>query len=228
MARFCEICGKYSGRYPLCYSCYNITNGSDNEEDYDEYEDEYEDDYEEDECVEYDEYIENKCIICGEPSKEHYFCKTCYYKYRNKSLLLKIKNCRESEVVNASYESLYTCKDGHIVKSKSERDIDNFLYENGITHAYEKSLYIEGQKLQPDFYIPKIDTYIEHWGFDKSNQEYQQTKKFKLPLYKKARITLICTYETTDAKNMENALQRKLRSYKKGTINFLETEDYEF
>src|SRR5574344_1188806 len=63
-----------------------------------------------------------RCIACGKPTEPGYFfCRECYHKYKNKNLLLHIKNCRDIEILNESYEGIYQCKDGHIVKSKSER-----------------------------------------------------------------------------------------------------------
>ena len=134
--------------------------------------------------------------------------------------------------MDSSYESDKVCEDGHVVKSKSEREIDDFLFANNIIHGYEYELpYGATQKetLHPDFYLPNYlgegkDAYIEHWGYDESNIEYTKTKKFKLPIYKKLGITLICTYEKSDAKNINAALRRKLnkQNIKENQINFLE------
>ena len=134
------------------------------------------------------------------------------------------------ELLDESYEGRYTCKDGHIVKSKSEREIDNYLFENEIPHAYEKELSFgasEKDILHPDFYLPNYlgkgkHVYIEHWGYEENNIQYTQTKKFKLPIYKKLGITLVCTYEKTDTKDIESTLDRKLKkeNIKENQINF--------
>ena len=244
MAKKCAICGKGSGMYPLCASCFKLRDAGEIEKceecgtwyktkegcpicknkrksytsaksnPFDDNDEEYE----------YD-YLENECIICQEPSENHYFCKSCYYKYRNKSLLIRITKCKNVELLDDSYEGAYKCKDGHIVKSKSERDIDNYFFDHDIAHAYEKPLHIDGETIHPDFYLPKLNVYLEHWGYGKSNKEYQEMKNFKIPLYENAGITLICTYESSDAKDIESALDKKLSTYKKGQINFLENED---
>jgi len=119
------------------------------------------------------------------------------------------------ELLDGDYEGKYTCKDGHIVKSKSERDIDNYLFEHGISHAYERELpygATDKEVLHPDFYLPnylgeKKHVYIEHWG---NNIQYTKTKKFKMPIYKQLGITLICTYEKTDMGKIDTVLDRKL------------------
>ena len=164
-----------------------------------------------------------KCLLCNEESGNYLFCKSCFSKHHGKTLLFKIscdKN-QKLELLNESYEGIYVCKDGHIVKSKSERDIDNYLFEHKIAHAYEKALPINGEIFKPDFYLKDLDVYIEHWGYDETNKEYTSRKEYKIPKYKEKGITLICTYEATDMQDVETSLQIKLESYKKGEINFL-------
>ncbi len=167
--------------------------------------------------------VNKKCILCDNDSGEYLFCKSCFSKYRNKTLLLKITvdNNQKIELLNESYEGIYVCKDGHVVKSKSERDIDNYLFEHKIAHAYEKALPINGEIFKPDFYLPDLDVYIEHWGYDETNVEYTRRKEYKIPKYREKGITLICTYEATDMKDVETSMEIKLDTYKKGEINFL-------
>lgn len=175
---------------------------------------------------------EKKCILCGAESGNYLFCKKCYSQYKGKTLLLQIKvaNDQEIKILNDSYEGIYTCKDGHVVKSKSEREIDNYLFDHKITHAYEKALPIdenEENDLHPDFYLKDFlgegkDVYIEHWGYNEDNTKYQKEKKYKLKKYEELKITLICTNEEKDAKDIEVALNRKLNKklIKENEINF--------
>lgn len=168
----------------------------------------------------YEEQKENKCLTCDNKSGKYLFCKECFAKYHGKTLLFKItcdKN-QKLELLNESYEGIYTCKDGHIVKSKSERDIDNYLFEHKIAHAYEKSLIIGNEIFKPDFYLKDKDIYIEHWGYDESNKEYTKRKEYKLPKYKEAKITLIQTNEK-DMQDVETSLELKLNNYKQNQIN---------
>ncbi len=164
----------------------------------------------------------NKCIICGTDSGNYKFCKKCFAEYHGKTLLMQIKVAKDEEikVLNESYEGIYECKDGHVVKSKSEREIDNYLFENKIAHAYEKPLIIKGEIFKPDFFLPDLNVYIEHWGYDENNKEYTQRKEYKLKKYSEEGITLISTYEATDTKNIEVSLALKLSKYENGKINF--------
>ena len=172
----------------------------------------------------------SKCITCGKTVDGLLFCTNCYHKYKNKELYFKISNCTNIELVDENYEGRKICKDGHIVKSKSEREIDNYLFDHGIPHAYEKKLSYgpkEDEYLHPDFYLPHYlgkdkHVYIEHWGYNENNIKYTQTKKFKLPIYEKLGITLICTSEKTDMEDPESTLDRKLNknNIEENKINF--------
>lgn len=227
MRKICEICGNPSGMYPLCPACFKLRDEGKIEkcsvcgkwhkinEPCNCKEQKKE------EPIVKNEEPHHGCILCGKDANEFLFCKSCYQKYKNKSLLLKINKCTEIEILDESYEGLYTCKDGHVVKSKSEREIDNYFFDHKIAHAYEKALEIDGEDFHPDFYLPEKKIYLEHWGYDESNSEYTKIKKYKLEKYKKEGITLICTYEKYDAKDIEFALDKKLKNYKEGEINFL-------
>ena len=159
----------------------------------------------------------SKCITCGRQSEGLLFCSSCYHKYKNKELLFKITNCTNVELLDENYEGKITCTDGHIVKSKAEYMIDNYLYKNNIIHAYEKGLpYGATQKevLHPDFYLPnylgeKKHVYIKFWGYNENNIKYTNSKKFKMDIYKQKQITLINVYEK-DTYDIETNLDRKL------------------
>lgn len=172
----------------------------------------------------FDKHFEDsECIICGKPSNGYLFCKKCYYKYRNKSVILKITNCSQIEILESGYESKIICADGHHVKSQQEAMIDNYLFEHNIKHIYENPFSIDENPehdLHPDFYLPDLDIYIEHFGMT-GNNKYEETKEYKLPIYEKAGITLIIT-EGKDINNLNANLTRKLKFYKKGEINYLE------
>lgn len=171
------------------------------------------------ECMsdDYDEE-ESTCIICGKPSNGYYFCKDCYYSYRNKTILVKIKNCEIpcGEPLDESYEGVYQCIDGHIVKSMGEQTIDNWLFRNKIFHAYEAPLSIGKNKnpIKPDFKLINYlgegkDVYLEYFGME-GDPNYDETTAYKIQAYKEQKITLICLYRKTDGNNLEWALQEKL------------------
>lgn len=108
--------------------------------------------------------------------------------YKNKVLYLQVKKCSEFTKLDAEYESDFVCDDGHLVKNPYEKIIDNWLYKEGIQHAYEIKIDIDKDKdLTPDFYIPEYNgrknIYIEFWGYDETNIKYQQRKDYKLKVY---------------------------------------------
>jgi hypothetical protein len=224
----CAICGKPSKFYELCLECNKLKDegkvikcescGTWH--------------YADKPCacqkIASDTTANTKCIICEEDSNGLLFCKKCYYKYKDKEILLRITNCKNIELLDYSYEGKYKCIDGHMVKSKSEREIDNYLFHHGIPHAYERDFPIDDKKencLHPDFYLseqePKGKVYLEHWGFDESHKSYTESKEYKIEKYKEKGITLICTSEKEDSGDIESALDRKLGNYKHGEINFL-------
>lgn len=223
----CQICGKPSGFYPLCNNCFKLR-----------------DEGKLDKCEECGKWIykgkpcscgksktivkeapknesesensELKCIICDEPSNGKHFCYNCYKRYREKVVLLKIHKCEfpTGEPLDESYEGVYECEDGHIVKSMSEQIIDNWLSEQGIFHAYEAPLDIgEDKPIKPDFYLknylgPGKDVYIEYFGL-KGQPKYDEHTAYKMQHYKKLGITLVCLYPK-DSKNLKFALQSKV------------------
>lgn len=203
---YCEKCGKYSGRYPLCKNCYYEENDEEDLLPFEEWED-----------------VPGECLICGKDSGEYLFCRECYHKYKNKTITLQCKNCTDFQLIDHQYEGIYRCIDGHIVKSKAEREIDNYLFLHNIRHCYEKPIPVDNNtEIHPDFYLPDLDLYIEHWGKE-DDYSYNETKKYKLDIYRKLRITLICTHEKEDSADIDSALNRKLHTFKRNQINFLDT-----
>lgn len=168
------------------------------------------------------------CIICGEPSNGKHFCIKCYHKYKEKVILLKVHKCEfpTGEPLDESYERVYECKDGHIVKSIAEQTIDDELCDKGIFHAYESLLDIgEDKPLKPDFCLKNYlgegkDVYIEYFGL-KGQPKYDEHTEYKMKHYRKLGITLICLYPK-DSKNLKFALQSKVFNKDKikvGAIN---------
>lgn len=109
------------------------------------------------------------------------------------------------------FPALQRTLDGHYVRSKSEMLIDNFLYINGIVHAYERKLPIE-EDVYCDFYIPSgkrgPQMYIEFWGLE-NDQKYLDRKNKKIDIYKKYEFPLIELTEP-EMNNLEEVLTRKL------------------
>jgi hypothetical protein len=105
--------------------------------------------------------------------------------------------------------------DGHYVRSISEMSIDNFLYINGVVHAYERKLPIE-EDVYCDFYIPsgnnRPQVYIEFWGIE-DDPKYLERKKKKIEIYKKYDFPLI-ELSNSEINNLEEVLTRKLIQHK--------------
>jgi hypothetical protein len=114
------------------------------------------------------------------------------------------------------FEAKLRTQDGHFVRSKSEIIIDNFLYQYGLVHAYERKLPIE-EDVYCDFYIPSgkdrpQGVYIEYWGIE-NDEKYEARKKRKLEIYKKEDLNLIELNEL-DVQNLDDVFPRKLLQHK--------------
>ena len=167
----------------------------------------------------------NNCIFCKKETSNKIICDDCLKKYQNKDIFLKINSQEQNIIIlDEKYQGNYVCNDGHIVKSMGEKIIDDYLFENKILHIYEPKISIDIDKeITPDFQIPNYknssdDIYIEHFGIS-NNKSYESKTNYKLNIYSKENITLICTYEE-DLKDIKKALDKKLKFYKPKQINF--------
>jgi hypothetical protein len=114
------------------------------------------------------------------------------------------------------FEAKHRTIDGHYVRSKAEMLIDNWLYQYGLVHAYERKLPID-EDVYCDFYIPSGNgrpqaVYIEFWGLE-NDPKYTERKNKKIEIYKHEGLSLI---ELTDAdlQNIDDILAKKLRQFK--------------
>ena len=108
-------------------------------------------------------------------------------------------------------KELFRTKSGHLVRSKSEVIIADYLYGEEICFAYEKRLPIETEA-RCDFYVPACSAYIEYWGVQSDETErkkYEKRKKEKIALYKKHTLNLI-EIDDKNIKNLEDFLQKEL------------------
>ncbi|MFX0071163.1 MAG: hypothetical protein ACFFAO_08740 [Candidatus Hermodarchaeota archaeon] len=106
--------------------------------------------------------------------------------------------------------SSFKCLDGHIVKSKGELIIDNFLYTNGIDHIYENTIKVKGSSIKYDWYLPGYEIYIEYWGY--YGKEYMNRKEEKIKLYKQGKLSLI-SIEDVMFTDIYSNLKDSLRKY---------------
>ena len=120
-------------------------------------------------------------------------------------------------------EELLRTIDGHKVKSRGEKIIDDILFTNRIPHAYSMTVAEIDTKIdrsiECDWFIPIIGSgkgiYIEYWGMDK--QDYNDNKKEKTELYKKYDLPLIQIEkdEIDDSQALNIRIRREINSLAK-------------
>ena len=109
-----------------------------------------------------------------------------------------------------TFKAEFRSVDGHFVRSQGEVIIDNWLYMNGILHAYERRVPIE-EELYSDFYLPQYKIYIEYEGMV-GEKEYDKRQKTKRKLYEKYNLNLIELFPE-DIKNIDDILPLKLLKF---------------
>lgn len=96
---------------------------------------------------------------------------------------------------------------GEVVKSRGEQIIANWLFYNGVKYEYEAPYEIDTadaahRQYRPDFYLPDVDTYLEHWAVDEQGnpppefEGYKEGMAWKKALHAENETTLL---ETTMA-----------------------------
>lgn len=126
----------------------------------------------------------------------------------------KPDNTQDSQNFRDTFPAQYRTKDGHMVRSRWETLIDDYLYGYNISHAYERKLPIE-EDVYSDFYIPAQKwskaVYIEYWWIE-DQEKYQDRKKIKQDIYKKYHLNLI-ELENKHIDNLDDYLPRMLLEF---------------
>jgi hypothetical protein len=117
---------------------------------------------------------------------------------------------KEAVGFREKFPAKHRSADGHMVRSKAEMLVDNWLYMAEIVHAYERKLPIE-EDVYCDFYIPTGKVYIEYWGYE-NEQKYLARKKKKISIYEKYGFNLI-QLKDEDVQNLDDILPRLLLKY---------------
>lgn len=73
---------------------------------------------------------------------------------------------------------------GEVVKSRGELLIADWLFHNGVKYEYETPYKIDTADAQrrqytPDFYLPDIDAYLEHWAVDRNGEPPPEFEGYK-------------------------------------------------
>ncbi|MEK6942655.1 MAG: hypothetical protein AABX00_01170 [Nanoarchaeota archaeon] len=111
-----------------------------------------------------------------------------------------------------SAEPIFKTKTGHMVKTRAEVEIANFLFNNNLMFQYNAvATWADKDDFRSSFYIPKLDLYIDHHPYDHI-KEYQKTMKLKIKQYEKHKKKHIYT-TSEDEKDMEDSLKLKMKPY---------------
>lgn len=140
---------------------------------------------------------------------------------RNKRFMQSIREFRgedaESTATDKSissfrqkFEAKHRTLDGHYVNTKSELLIDNWLYLNGIVHAYHRELPVE-QDFLTGFYLPSGQVYIHYWDFT-DLESMDKASKGQRQLYLDIDLELIDVFQN-DVENLDSYLPSKLKPY---------------
>ena len=129
------------------------------------------------------------CLLCGKPSKGKHFCYSCYVKFKNQCVDLRLKKCAETEIIDFWGNKTEPCEDGRKVRSRAEQCIANYFFNNKIRYVYEKPLNFQGKILHPDFYLPDYNLYIEY--NELKDEEYTRKKAFAMKLYEQMNVKII-------------------------------------
>ncbi len=102
----------------------------------------------------------------------------------------------------------FKTKSGIRVRSKIEKIIADFLFEQGIQFVYESIMNLGGFYVMPDFYLTDYNVVLEHFGLE--HEDYRQSVESKLRRYRLFKIRVVCTY-ASDEPDIEEVLTHKLR-----------------
>lgn len=153
-------------------------------------------------------YLTAKSINQKQKDKKH------NNNYKNKNYNFKNTDYRKK------WSRDYQCADGHYVRSLSEQSIDNWLYNNGYQHSYEKSVYMKTKPdavVLSDFYLPKEDIYIEFWGIE-NDEQYEKRKQEKIRLYNENNLNRI-DLTKEDIKRLDDIMPRLINKFTKTKEN---------
>lgn len=117
---------------------------------------------------------------------------------------------------------------GDLVKSFEELTIANYLFSNGIRFEYERPYPFEvsgpGRSVyQPDFYLPDLDVYLEHFGINKLGEpragidakQYNEDIIWKRNKHKLNNTSLWETYswQSHEDGGLTHVLEKRIQQY---------------
>ncbi len=108
------------------------------------------------------------------------------------------------------FEAKFRCLDGHYVRSEAEMLIDNWLYLNNISHAYERALNL--YEIQFSFYLPVARCCIEYISPDLPQKKLEELEIKRKILQENEIDTLF--FSNSDLDNIDNILNKFLLKQK--------------
>lgn len=161
------------------------------------------------------------------------FCTKCGQRLPSQTLYCY--NCGESRTGNESrlprgptplnrYREPSRTKRGETVKSKGEKQIADYFFENGINYTYENRAETTNSAFskkisKPDFYLPDYDVYVEYWGlidtgdYDVRNK-YREDMEWKKRRYYENGTKFISLY-LWHLKDLDGAFRNEFESVMK-------------
>lgn len=122
-----------------------------------------------------------------------HLCEKCFNNVleHNGFKLSNVNFSSTKSLTREKYDSNHRTADGHYVKSRGEHLIDDFFFNTGIRHIYEKVVIdpTNNNECTCDFYLPDCDLYIEFWGVENS-KKYNESREYKSIIYKNANLNL--------------------------------------
>ena len=139
---------------------------------------------------------------------------------------------REIEIDDSNNEKIIKTKDGHLVKSSLEQQIDDILFNARIVHSYDQEVWEittdDDRPIFSDWYLPVVANkgiYIEYWGM--STSDYLRNKERKIKQYSEYNLPLIGIEKDelkSDTQGFEVRLIRQINKLAKehyGVLNFV-------
>jgi hypothetical protein len=118
-------------------------------------------------------------------------------------LLILLGRSKSQPLEPTQYGYQATTLENVNVKSYSEKRLADYFTQNNIKYIYEPDMgYLY---LEPDFYLPEFNVYVEFWGLLDADDSYTRYKyeasmRRKMAIYHKKNIKFISIYP----KNLDN------------------------
>lgn len=142
-----------------------------------------------------------------------------------------IENSHSQNDYRKQFPADILCQDGHYVRSKEERAIDDYLYQTAkLLHAYEPKFRLtpeeqaickktgkEFEFFYPDFYIPEFNLYIEFFG--KNEEKYNLKTDLKIKIYKSRKNINFAYLTYNDSNILLEKLEDILDNFRNGNNN---------